>query len=76
MHAGRLREIFEAATEQDPANRAAYLAEACGDDADLRDEVERLLSAHEATGGWLDVAPAPPGSPPGAIGQQVGYLRL
>jgi serine/threonine protein kinase len=73
VHAGKLREIFEAATEQDPANRSAFLAEVCGTDSGLRGEVERLLSAHEATGGWLDRQ-----SPeqPDFLGQQIGPYRL
>jgi serine/threonine protein kinase len=73
VHAGRLREIFEAATEQDPANRSAFLAEVCGTDSGLRSEVERLLSAHASTGGWLDMQ-----SPrqPEFLGQQVGPYRL
>ena len=31
----------------DAATRASYLAHACGDHAELRSQVERLLNAHE-----------------------------
>jgi non-specific serine/threonine protein kinase/serine/threonine-protein kinase len=41
----RLDELFHAALEQPPDGRAAFLAEACGDDQELRTEVERLLMA-------------------------------
>jgi WD40 repeat protein/serine/threonine protein kinase len=51
--------LFAAALERPtPAERAAYLDGACGDDAALRARVEALLAAHEATGGALDVPPA------------------
>jgi eukaryotic-like serine/threonine-protein kinase len=44
----QVEEIFQAAVERDDAERGDYLAEACGDDADLRREVESLL-AYETT---------------------------
>ncbi|MDG3005218.1 serine/threonine-protein kinase [Paludisphaera mucosa] len=48
------RTIFLAAVEiPDPAARAAYLDEACGDDASLRGRVEELLSAHDAEGSFM-----------------------
>jgi hypothetical protein len=51
--------IFAAALElPDPAERAAYLDTACGDDVALRRRVEDLLRAHEAVDSLLD---APPG---------------
>ena len=40
----RLEEIFHAAREQDPADRAEYVAAACGDDESLRLQVESLLA--------------------------------
>jgi serine/threonine protein kinase len=48
------RSIFIAALEKDdPAERVAYLDQACGDAA-LRQRIERLLAAHAAAGGILD----------------------
>jgi serine/threonine protein kinase/tetratricopeptide (TPR) repeat protein len=45
----RVESIFtEALTHTDPAARAAYLAGACGDDAALRQQVERLLAVHDS----------------------------
>jgi hypothetical protein len=32
----RVKDIFQAAVERTPANRAAFVLEACGDDAALR----------------------------------------
>ena len=42
----RVRDVFLAAVELPPEQRPAFLAEACGGDAELRAEVERLLAAH------------------------------
>jgi hypothetical protein len=57
------RSIFVAALEKDdPAERAAYLDEACGTDTTVRHRVERLLAAHQQAGGILD---HPPVEPPG-----------
>jgi eukaryotic-like serine/threonine-protein kinase len=38
----KIKEIYSDAREQDPANRATFLAQACGGDDDLRREVELL----------------------------------
>ena len=52
--------IFKAAVKLPPDRRAAYLDWACGSDAELRAEVESLLHAHDATGGFLEDVPAGP----------------
>src|SRR5262245_39017559 len=44
---------FAALAKLDPAERAAYLNEACGTDADLRRRVDRLLAAHPQVGSFL-----------------------
>ena len=51
-----------------PDERTAYLAEVCGDNLQLRERIERLLSAHEKAGGFLE------GSPAGLAGQQPGAM--
>jgi serine/threonine protein kinase len=58
-----VKEIFADALEKsDAAERATYLAQACGNDAQLRQQVEALLQAHEKAGGFLEEpAVAPPG---------------
>src|SRR6516162_7928597 len=49
------RTIFMAALEKDgPADRSAYLDEACAGDAALRRRVEALLKAHDDAGAFLD----------------------
>src|SRR5690606_31109491 len=39
----------------DPRARAAYLDQACADDAVLRKQVDSLFAAHERSGEFLDV---------------------
>src|SRR5713101_7069596 len=52
----RIEELYHAALERPEGERAAYLREACADDAELRKEVEELLR-QESAKGLLD-APA------------------
>jgi serine/threonine protein kinase len=49
----RIRGVYEAAMEMDPAAREALLERECQADADLRKEVERLLGAREHVPEWL-----------------------
>ncbi len=49
-----LEKIFSSALDQkDPALQESYLAEACGDNALLRQEIDQLLAAHQASGNFL-----------------------
>ena len=49
------RNIFIAALQQeDPAQRQAYLDEACAWQPDLRQQVEHLLWLHEGAGSFLE----------------------
>ena len=68
--------MFAAALEkQNPAERSAFLDEACADDPALRQRVEALLQAHEKAGDFLErpaveqmaggAAPALTGAEPG-----------
>ncbi len=59
----RLNEIFHAAVALPPGERAGLLDHACPDDPDLRAEVERLISAHERAGGFIE-GPAIAGAGP------------
>jgi hypothetical protein len=53
-----VKQLLDDALEHPPADRAAFLAEACGDDLMLRAEVESLLAVAEGTRGFLQ--PSPP----------------
>jgi len=44
----QIESLFQAALERDPAERYAYLREACQGDSDLRREVASLLANHQA----------------------------
>lgn len=44
---GRVHELLSAARQRQPKDRTAFLAEACGADHALRDEIERLLAREE-----------------------------
>jgi tRNA A-37 threonylcarbamoyl transferase component Bud32 len=46
--------ILRASLSCEPAQRDAFVAQACGDDEELRLEVESLLAAHDRTGSFLD----------------------
>ena len=49
----RIDEVFNAAAELGPGERAAYLAEACAEDEDLRREVESLIESEEQEGSFM-----------------------
>ncbi|MFO0849911.1 MAG: protein kinase [Gemmataceae bacterium] len=49
-----LESLYFAALGKPPAERQAFLAAACGPDADVRARVERLLAAQPHVGGFLD----------------------
>src|SRR5262249_9853578 len=77
-----LEDIFLAAVEKAPADRAAYLDAACGADAELRAQVEGLLRSHEEAGNLLEQPLFQPGptvdAPPAAEqpGVAVGPYKL
>jgi serine/threonine-protein kinase len=58
MQAERWRQVdqlFDAALEREPSERAAFLDEACAGDDALRREVESLLAAHERAGSFIEM---------------------
>src|SRR5262245_16884470 len=56
--------IFVAALEKSPAERAAYLDEACARDPELRARVAALLQQHEEAGSFLTTPAADPTTGP------------
>jgi len=49
----QIGQLYHTALELDPATRVAFLDETCGDDYELRREVESLLHAHEQADGFI-----------------------
>ncbi len=79
----RVEEVFHHALELRPAARARFLEAACGDDPELRAEVESLLAQASSGEGFLavpalEVAAAlplePPEAPPPLRAVSVGHL--
>jgi len=72
-----VRDLLDEALQRDTANRAAYLAEACAGDHELRAEVEGLVDARRRMGGYLD-RPAVEAldDPPLEPGARVGSFEI
>ena len=57
----KLEQVFSAALNKDSwAERTSFLDTACGDDTDLRTQVEALLRVHGQIGSFLDSSPIDP----------------
>jgi len=69
-----IKAIFLAAADKQPAERAAYLSEACVGDSELRRRIEALLKAHDDTGGWLGEPATPTSDYPGFAAPSVEEL--
>ena len=50
----KTEDLFHATLEREPAERAAFLAEACADDQSLLDAVNDLLTAHDQSWSLVD----------------------
>src|SRR6185436_20480905 len=50
----QLDQIFHQALQHEPADRAAFLEQACGHDHFLRQEVNKLLAAHDEAGSFIE----------------------
>src|SRR5262249_30548382 len=50
----KIEALFHAALEREPAERAAFLAEACADDQSLLEAVKALLAAHDQSWSLVD----------------------
>jgi non-specific serine/threonine protein kinase/serine/threonine-protein kinase len=54
----QVKEVLGATLDRHPSERPSFLAEVCGEDSDLRAEVESLLASHEDAGEFLDTPPS------------------
>jgi serine/threonine protein kinase/formylglycine-generating enzyme required for sulfatase activity len=76
----RMRELFGAALELAPGQRAPFLQEACGGDEELLAAVERLLLIEQGAGNFLE-GPVPVIIPTDTaasrlLGQRIGRYRI
>src|SRR5262249_262085 len=77
----RIDQLIQEALERRPAERDAFLTEACGVDDDLRREVESLLVFHERAGNLIEELPAGVAadllaSKESRAGQPIGHYQL
>ena len=54
----QLKQIFQSALERNPAERSAFLNQACAGDPALRSEVESLISSHDQAGDSIEAMAA------------------
>jgi serine/threonine protein kinase len=76
---GRVEALFDEAAALEPGERAAFLSRACGDDLEIRAEVESLLVADARAGRFLGrpaLSAGPPPMPPTLVGRRVGQYRV
>jgi serine/threonine protein kinase/formylglycine-generating enzyme required for sulfatase activity/dienelactone hydrolase len=77
----RAEDLFHAALERSPEARRAFLDEACGEDAELRRQVEMLVSKDEHAGSFLEKplladVTAPLGASGSLVDRQLGPYRI
>src|SRR5215813_1698373 len=53
----KVNDLFHSALKCDPADRAAFLEKACGDDSALRTEIESLITSHDNSDGLVEAYP-------------------
>jgi serine/threonine protein kinase/tetratricopeptide (TPR) repeat protein len=69
----QIKDLFDAVAEKTPDERSGYLTSSCGDDAELRREVESLIAAYGDAGSKYE-KPVIHSDP--MIGRQIGAYRI
>jgi serine/threonine protein kinase/sugar lactone lactonase YvrE len=79
----QLKQIFQSALERNPAERSAFLNQACAEDPALRSQVESLISSHNQAGDSIEamameaateiLADDQPGP---IVGKHIGHYRV
>jgi serine/threonine-protein kinase len=76
----RLEQLFDVASRLEPGERASYLNDACGEDSDLRREVESLIRAEAGADALLGAAVGDAArewaASPAFVGRRVGAYDL
>jgi len=83
----KIDELLDQALDLPPDRHSAFLDEACGNDSELRRELESLLAAHQKAGSFIETTPGegmaavlaeqvldPP--PPELIGRTLGHYEI
>ncbi|HEX4481637.1 MAG TPA: serine/threonine-protein kinase [Rudaea sp.] len=69
----RAMQLFEQAIALEPSQRERFLTTECGDDTDLRTEIDALIRADSDAGDFLERPVAQPGN---RVGERLGAYRL
>ena len=77
----QLKQLFQSALERSPAERSAFLAQACAGDEALRREVESLISSHDQAGDSIEAMAAEAATEMLAddrkiVGKRIGRYRV
>src|SRR5262245_41404937 len=76
----RLDEIYQAAMQRSPYERSMFLREWCGEDEELRLEVESLLAYESKALEFMETAPvalaSPPDTSPIVPGSKLSHYRI
>jgi hypothetical protein len=77
----QLKQLFQSALERNPAERSAFLNQACAGDPALRSEVESLISSHDQAGDSIEAMAAEAATEMLAndraiAGKQIGHYQV
>jgi eukaryotic-like serine/threonine-protein kinase len=72
----RVKVIFDAACDLEPAARADYVEAAAKGDMEIVAEVNSLISSHERAGNFIEALDLPPASADYGIGTNIGPYRI
>ena len=71
-----MKEIFQSALDRAPQERSAFVREACGEDGEVRTEVESLLLAHQEAGSFAESGLGIRDLGFDLIGREIGTYRI
>jgi serine/threonine-protein kinase len=79
----KVKEVFEAALDQQPSERAAFVSRACAGDELLHSEVNSLLSSYEPESSFMETPAAALAGhslvkeeSAALVGQQLGHYQI
>ncbi|MFN2579365.1 MAG: protein kinase, partial [Pyrinomonadaceae bacterium] len=81
-HWQRIKILLQSALEREPAERSAFLDEACQGDTSLRQQVNSFIISHEQTGGFIEepafevMAESLVNEQTELVGQQLGHYLV